>query len=379
MDANPTSPDTEHASAVATGKRARRQMPESTRRILLVIAGLFVLFLSVAGFYLTSDAFDERTPVLVAAVDIERGETVSSGFFTVDLAVMGSIPHVPYSPDAPLAFDGFIASQPIPAGAVVLGHMLVAPKSGPFGNELELTVSFDTSLATSELFDGDEVLVIDPGVEPTAEDPGRPQSALRSLVLQNYQGGSMKMFLEPEEWSQWRRLPVQLGAVPRLLAVPVGGSAEDFGSLMNAVWLAEWEQEAAAAKAPPTVLGPQPGPGELEVIVEFDTSLTPSGVYEGDTVLMIDPGKPPTREDPGRQREVLRTILLENFNGSAMRMFTTPEEWIAWQSLPTELGASPMLLPIPQGTDIDDMTSRLNAEWKAEWELAINEVSTGGG
>ena len=378
MDANHLEQPTEAPTAVATGQRARRQLPESTRRILLVIAGVFILVFSVGGFYLTSDAFDERTPVLVAAVDIERGDVVSPDYFTSDSAVMSSIPHIPYSADAPLAFDGLVATQAIPMGGVVLGHMMIRPDSGPVGNELELVVSFDTSLATSGVFDGDEVLLIDPGLEPTAEDPGRAQAVLQPLVLQNYDNGSMTLFVEPEEWAYWRGLPAALGGIPRILPVPVGGTADEFGSLMEAVWLAEWQQKQEAASAPPAASGPQPGPGELEVIVSLDTSLVPSGVYGGDTVLMIDPGKLPSLEDPGRARQVLRTLELENFDGSAMRLFVAPEEWLAWQSLPEELGASPMVLPIPAGTDIDDMSQRLNAEWTAEWQLAINEVSTGG-
>ena len=107
------------APAAATAKKARRQMPESTKRLLFVIAGLFVLVGSVAGFYLTSDAFDERVAVLVAARDIDAGETLTAADFGSDLVVAGAIPYVPWTPDAPSAFDGTVALQPIPAGALV--------------------------------------------------------------------------------------------------------------------------------------------------------------------------------------------------------------------------------------------------------------------
>ena len=378
MDTNPLEPPTEAPTAVATGEKARRQIPESTRRILLVIAGVFILVFSVGGFYFTSDAFDKRTSVLVAAIDIERGEVVGPGHFTSDLAVMSSIPHIPFSADAPNSLNGLVATQAIPQGGVVLNHMMIRPDSGPVGNELELVVSFDTSLTTSGVFDGNEVLLIDPGAEPTAENPGRAQAVLGTLVLQNYDNGSMTMFVEPHEWAYWRGLPATLGGTPRILPVPVGGTADEFGSLMDEVWLAEWQQRRDAADAAPVLSGPQPGPGELEVIVSLDTSLVPSGVYEGDTVLMIDPGKLPSREDPGRARNVLRTLELENFDGSAMRLFVAPEEWVAWKTLPEQLGGSPMVLPIPAGTDIDDMSQRLNAEWTVEWQIAINEVNAGG-
>ena len=116
MDTNPLEPPTEAPTAVATGEKARRQIPESTRRILLIISGVVVLLVSVGGFYLTSDAFDKRTSVLVAAVDINKGDIVSPDYFTSDLAVMSSIPHIPYSAEAPLVLSGLVATQAIPHG-----------------------------------------------------------------------------------------------------------------------------------------------------------------------------------------------------------------------------------------------------------------------
>ena len=100
-DIEPSTPKTAEAPEAAAGKKVRRQLPDSTRRILLIILSLVVLAASVAGFYLVSDAFDERTPVLVTAVDIQQGETLTAGYFTSKLAVMGSIPHIPYTPNAP--------------------------------------------------------------------------------------------------------------------------------------------------------------------------------------------------------------------------------------------------------------------------------------
>ena len=365
--------------APAAGKKARRQMPASTRRILLIILGVLVAVASVGGFYYTSEAFDERTPVLVAAVDIQKGQTVSAGNFTSELAVMGSIPHIPYTPEAPFAFEGLIATQPIPAGTVVLADMMIFPETQPTGNQREVTVQFDTSLATTEIYEGDEVLLIDPGAEPTAEDPGRPRQVLQIMVLENFDGSSMRIFASPEEWIIWRSLPAALGATPMILPIPLGGDAEEFAQNNNEIWQLLWEEQLDAAAVPLEPVGPQAGPGELEVVVAFDTSLVPSEVTDGSQVLMIDPGLPPTRTDVGRPRRVLRTITLENFDGGSMRIFAAPEEWAEWTRLPEELGAPPMVLPIPDGTDIDDFTQRLNQEWNSEWELAINEVGDGGG
>lgn len=233
----------------ATGKR--QQMPASTRRILLVILGALALAASVTGFYLFSDAFDERTPVLVAAVDIQKGETVGADVLTSDLAAMGSIPHIPYSPDAQLAFDGFTASQPIPAGTVILSTMFIPPTL-PGPGDLGLTVQFDTSLLTSPAYDGDTVLVVAPGAEPTDDGPGRPLEAIDTLVLSNYQeDGTMTMFFAPEElqeWSAWRLLPEAIGAAPQIMLVPSGSNPESFAQLINNVWQQEWEARAAIAR-----------------------------------------------------------------------------------------------------------------------------------
>ena len=330
------------------GDKARRQLPESTRRILFIILGVLVLAVSVAGFYLTSDAFDKRKPVLVAAIDIQKGDTVTAGHFTSEMATLGSIPHIPYTPDAPYAFEGFIATQPIPVGTVVLGTMMIPPNTQPTGNQLDLTVQFDTSLVTNPVFDGDTVLVVDPGREPTPEDQGRAQRALYALTLRNYQDGSMTMFLEPEQWAEWRDLPVNLGALPQILPVPIGGVPDEFAMQINEVWRAEWEAKAAAAAEPTADAGPQAGPGELEVVVAIDSSLVPSGVSEGDTVFLIDPGVLPTTENLGRPRQVLETIELENFDGSAIRLYVPPSEWIKWQALPDDLGASGVALLVAE-------------------------------
>ena len=85
---------------------------------------MFVLVASVMGFYLTSDAFDERSPVLVTVRDVAVGETLSSADFGSDLVLVGSIPHVPWSPGAS-PFEGMAAVQPIPAGALVLAEMFI--------------------------------------------------------------------------------------------------------------------------------------------------------------------------------------------------------------------------------------------------------------
>ena len=110
----PAESDAEPAPAAAPAKKARRPMPESTKRLIFIIGGIFVLVGSVLGFYLTSDAFDERVAVLVAARHIDAGETLSAADFGSDLVVVGAIPYVPWTPETPSAVreHGGVAGDP---------------------------------------------------------------------------------------------------------------------------------------------------------------------------------------------------------------------------------------------------------------------------
>ena len=105
--------------------------------------------------------------------------------------------------------------------------------------------------------------------------------------------------------------------------------------------------------------------------MSLDASLTPSRVAEGDLVLLVDPGAAPLGNDEGRPRKVLDTLTLENFADGQMQMFVSPEEWQYWRSLPDELGATPMILPVPDGTDVEDMSARLDAVWEREWRQQV--------
>ncbi len=396
----------------ATGKKARPQMPVSTRRILLIILGVFVLAASVAGFYFVSDAFDKRTPVLVAAVDIQKGDPISADLLTSDLAVMGSIPHIPYTPDAQLAFDGFTASQSIPAGTVILGDMFIPPTL-PGPGDLELTVLFDTSLLTSPAFNGDTVLIVAPGVESTAEDPGRPHEAIDTLVLSNYHDGSITMFFSPEELgerSAWKLLPEAIGAAPQIMLVPLGADPEEFAQLINAAWQSEWETRAAAAALLAAQSQPEPAEevaadsdsgalespresaaarGELELTVQFDTSLLTSPADNGDTVLVVDPGGSTAggtapilglesaASGPGqRPQKAITHMELSNYEAGTMTMFFKPqkeelEEMSAWRQLPEVIGAAPQIMLVPSGSDPEEFAQLLNGVWRSEWEARV--------
>jgi len=358
----------EASPTAAQAKKTRRGLPESTKRILLIFAGVLVLLGSVYGFYATSDAFDERTPVLVAARRIEVGETVSAADLTSDQVLAGSIPHIPWSPSAPAQFEGMVAAQPIARGAVVLGEMFVEAHTTAVGPELELDIPLDLTMATDTVSERDPVLLVDPGAEPTPDDEGRPRRVIRQYELTNFDGSRMQLFLPPEEWAEWEKLVEDAGGTLMVIDLGLGADAEETTERLNAVWLAQWTEAAAEMAAALADVAPAAGPGELEIIVALDDGLVPSGVSEGDTVLLVDPGRAPEGNDPGREMSVIGLLELENYVDGVMQMFVPPEEWHYWLTLPVVLGADPLVLPVPPGTDVDDMAARLDAEWRAAWE-----------
>ena len=364
----PTDAQAEASPTAAQAEKTRRGLPESTKRILFIFVGVLVLLGSVYGFYATSDAFDERTPVLVAARRIEVGETVSAADLTSDRVLVGSIPHIPWAPGAPLQFEGMVAAQPIPDGAVVLGEMFVEADTTAVGVELELDIPLDLTMATDAVSEGDPVLLVDPGAEPTPDDAGRPRKVVRQYELTNFDGSRIQLFLAPEEWAVWEELIEDAGGTLMVIDLGIGADAEETTERLNAVWLAQWTEAAAEMAAALAEVAPAAGPGELEIIVALDDGLVPSGVSEGDTVLLVDPGRAPEGNDPGRAMSVIGLLELENYFDGVMQMFVPPEEWHYWLTLPVVLGADPLVLPVPPGTDVDDMAARLDAEWQAAWE-----------
>ena len=345
----------------------------SRRRLVLVLAGVLILVVAVAGYLLTSGFFGEPQEVLVTSVEISRGGTVSAGDFTGVTADVGDVQHIAWSPGAAAALDGLVALAPIPAGAIVHGGMFFDPTEAPTGDELEVIVPLDSSLVPTPVQQGDLVLLVDPGAPPTEGDPGRPRRVFQSLELRDFDGASVRLFVSPEEWVQWRDVQTLLGSAPQVLPVPPDGDPETMALSLNEVWAAEWEGSVQLMQA--ALPEPEPvhvaGPGELEVIVPLDTRLVPSGVQEGDLVLLIDPGSEPTADDQGRPRRVLRTLQLEDFEVSSARLFVSPRDWLEWRLLSSEIGADPLALPVPEGTDAIQMAAELDAVWESRWREAV--------
>ena len=75
---------------------------------------------SVLGFYMTSDAFDERVLVLAAARDIADGDTVSATDFRAVPLYCSTrrCPTCRGRSRLPFFFEGMVAVQPIPAGSL---------------------------------------------------------------------------------------------------------------------------------------------------------------------------------------------------------------------------------------------------------------------
>ncbi len=354
-------------------------MRAGTKRALFVALGVVVLLLSVLGFYITSDVFDSRTQVMVAAGPIEAGQILAFTDFGFDEAAIGSIPHLPWTSDSAYQFEGMVALQPIPAGALVRADMFTAAETVPVGVELEAIVPLDLTLVTGSVFEGTTVLLVDPGVEPTESAEGRPRRVVREFELTNFDesANQMQLFVSPEEWAEWDSLLDEVGGTLMVVDLGVGAEPAETARRLDTVWLTQWTTAAqetlrAADEAAGVV---EMAPGELEVIVALDASLSPSGVSDGDTVLLIDPGAVPAPGAPGRPRSVISTLVLENYSNGQMRIYVPPEEWVYWQSLPEQLGTTPQVLPVIEGTDIDLMIEELNTLWREAWREALAAAS----
>ena len=363
----PGEPGAAVAAAPAKAKKTRRQIPESTKKLLFILAGVLVLIGSVGGFYLTSDAFESRVPVLVSARDISTGETLTPPDLRSELIVPGLVPHIPWTEAAPASFEGTVALQPIPAGGLVRFDMVAEVDTLPEGDELVVEVPLDLSLVTEDVFEGDLVLLVDPGVAPAADSPGRARKVVREFTLTSFDGKGMRLILPAQEWAEWTELLEQVGGILMVKDLGPLADVEATSESLDAVWETQWSEAAAEVAVAEAAVAPTAGPGELEVFVSFDAGLVPTPVADGDLVLLVDPGAAPLGNDPGRPRKVLDTLTLENFSDGQMQMFVAPEEWQYWRTLPEELGAAPMILPVPPGTDVEDMSARLDAVWDQEW------------
>lgn len=347
------------------------------RRVLLAALGVVLLAGSVAGFYLTADAFDERIDVAVTAGPLSKGHVLSASDIARAQAYLGDIPHIGWTPDIGDALAGFALTDNIPAGGLIGPHLLAVSASEPIGDELEVVVPLDTSLAPSGVAEGDAVLLLDPGVPPSADGAGRPRSVLRVMELRGFDGSNVHMFVAPEEWVWWRSLGTRLGATPMVLPLPLGGNAADLAERLNRLWATEHAQAIPALHPFGDDWLLQAAPGELEVLVPIDTSLAPSGVAEGDSVLLIDPGIAPSGGNAGRPRSVLRALVLEHYQPGVLGIWATPEEWAWWEALPSNLGAAPMVLRVAPGTDVSHVSERLNVQWQSQWQRAQARSAAG--
>ena len=348
--------------------RTRRRLGPTTRRVLAALGGLALMAASAAGFWATAAAFDERIAVVVAARDLPRGHVLGAADLASAEVLLDGVPHIAWTPGSPRALVGLAVAHALPAGSLVSTHLLVEPSVGAFGDALEVVVPLDASLAPSGVGEGDTVLLIDPGAAPTHARPGRPRSVIDTIELAGFDGSAMRLFVPPAEWVQWRALPAELGAVPMVLPVPLGGNPAALAADLDGLWAASYEQEAAALQPFGGRWRDQAAPGELEVLTPLDLSLTPSGIMRGDLVLLIDPGAPRGSAGGGRPRSVLRAVRLEHYEDGVLGVWAQPAEWVWWRSLPERLGAAPMALRVPEGTDTESVARDLDEQWRTAWE-----------
>lgn len=323
---------------------------------------------SVLGFWWTAAAFDGRVAVVVAAQDLPRGHVLSASDLAPAEVLVGDVPHIPWEEGTAEALAGRAVESFVPAGALLGAYLLAEPSLGAFGDALEAIVPLDTSFAASGVREGDTVLLIDPGVASSATGVGRPRSVIDVLVLDSFDGSAMRLFVPPAEWVRWRALPGELGAAPMVVPVPLGGDAEALAAELDRVWAVGFEADAAALSPFGGRWRARAVPGRLEAIVPLDLSLAPSGIAEGDLALLVDPGAPRDGAGRGRPRSVLRPVRLEHYRDGLLGVWAEPAEWVWWRNLPTRLGAAPMVLRVPEGTDVAAMAADLDEQWLAAWQ-----------
>ena len=122
----------------------------------------------------------------------------------------------------------------------------------------------------------------------------------------------MRLLLPPEEWAQWEALLEDVGGTLMVVEPEAGADEEETMRRLDTVWAAQWAAKVEEVAQSIAAAEPEAGPGELEVIVSLDAGLVPSGVAEGDLVLLIDPGAAPLGNDSGRPRSVLRIAATTN-------------------------------------------------------------------
>ncbi|WP_419839591.1 SAF domain-containing protein [Candidatus Poriferisodalis sp.] len=352
-------------------------MSPTTRRLLLILVGVVLCGASVTAFMVTASRLDDRIQVVVAASHIDAGQTVDASHLTSARAVLGDIPHVEWSSSAVESFAGLLAARPIAAGSPITADDMLFPDEGPTGGQLEVIVPLDTALAPDGVVEGDEILLVAPATEATDDSPARPRRVLRSFQVVNFDGESMRIFAEPAEYQAWRNDLADAGGRFEAIPLTVGQDAEQLAVELNAVWFEEFQQRAPVIVETAAPVDPAPGPGQLEAVIELDLRYAPSGIASGDTVLIVDPGAEPTPDSEGRPPAVLQSLTIEHLEGNALTLFLPPDAWAWWLGLPSRLGAAPQALPVPEGTDIEQMSRDLDAVWAAAWGDRVSAVFQG--
>jgi len=359
---------TDSPPSAGVPQRARRRLSRRGRRVLGVLAGLALMAGGVVGFWQSAAAFDERFAVIVAARDLPAGHLLAVGDTEPALVLPGAVPHLAWSDDASQALEGFALAYPTQAGSLITAQMLAEPVTAPFGNRLEVHVPIDASLAPAGVFEGDLVLLVDPGAPSTAHSRGRARQVIDTLRIESLAGTALRLFAPPAEWVRWRTLPTRLGGPPMVLPVPLGGDAAELAAELDAVWADQHRQAAASGSLLGADWSSAARPGLLEAIVAVDATLSPSGIAQGDLALLVDPGVPLQEASGGRPRSVLRSVRLDHYRDGQLGIWAEPAEWVWWRSLPGRLGAAPMLLRVAPGTDVEQAAAELNEAWRAEWE-----------
>ena len=305
-------------------------IPRHRRRAFYAAGGIFLFIASIGTFYVASDAFDDRTQVLISARQIEAGSVIVEDDIGWTLALVDSVEHIAWTPEKAASLAGFEAGYTVPANTLLAPDIFVEPDtSGPPENSIELQLPLIRHPLSAELTAGATVLVVAQPVAPGIT-AGRPQHIVGDpVILEYWDGVVLRLYPAPADWEATLRLYSDADVAPSAIVVPPE-HAEEIADALTASWNTDWEE------AQTNVGFAKPRTGDLDMVLPLDTSLTPGPISNGDTILIIRPGSDdPTTLDAQPPEIIEYHAELEGWDlrSSTLRLFgLTPQEWIFYRS-----------------------------------------------
>ena len=303
-------------------------IPRHRRRAVYAVLGIALFIGAIGTFRLASDAFDDRTPVVVALAAVEEGATFAAGDLGRAEALVDGIAHMPWTPGIEESLTGFIATANVEPGTLIYEGLFAEPDplAAPT-NSIEIQLRVAPHGSSAPLTPEETALLIAEGTKPALTE-GQPRRIVGPPVqLRHFEAGILRLYPTPATWYETWTTYITAGPLQALVVDP--DHAEEIATALSDGWLAEWEANKVVAGFA------APGSGDLDMVLPLDASLTEGPIRNGDTVLIIAGGSDALAEDAQPPR-VLEHRFLDGWNAtdSSLRLFgLTPTDWVYYRSL----------------------------------------------